>query len=272
LVVEHIEKFVCPTVTSSSLLGGPAIRLKEDRRPHVAIIVSDDHYGADRTLPLFADELRSRYGCHCTVIHGEGSNRFPAIEELKAADVAVLYIRRLALPKQQLDSLRDYLDAGRPLVALRTASHAFDVRGESPAGCDQWPEFDAEVLGGSYHGHEADKLGTDVAIVPEWAGHPLFLGVKPARWHSTGSLYRTSPIAADATLLMTGSIAGKSEPLTWTRQHKRARVFYTSLGHPDDFKQPAFRRLLANAIFWAMEKPTPKVEAIDASKIPSGKP
>ena len=266
LIVEHIEKYVCPTVTSSSLLGGPATRLKEDRRPHVAIIVSDDHYDADRTLPLFADELRGRYDCYCTVIHGEGTGHFPAFEELKATDVAVLFVRRLALPKQQVDLLREYLDAGRPLVALRTASHAFDVRGESPAGFDQWPEFDAEVLGGNYHGHEADELGTDVAIVPDRSDHPLLSGVKPARWHSTGSLYRTSPIAADATLLMTGSISGKSEPLTWTRQYKRARVFYTSLGHPDDFKQPAFRRLLANAIFWAMEKPTPKVGAIDTSR------
>jgi type 1 glutamine amidotransferase len=175
-------------------------------------------------------------------------------------------------PKRQLELLREYLKAGRPLVALRTTSHAFDIRGTSPPGCDQWPEFDAEVLGGNYHGHEADKLGTDVAIVPERSDHPLLSGVKPARWHSTGSLYRTSPLAADATLLMTGSIDGKSEPLTWTRQYKQARVVYTSLGHPDDFKQLAFRRLLANAIFWAMEKPTPKVEAIDTGETPRKKP
>lgn len=261
LVIEHIEKYICPTVVSGSLLGGPAFRLKEDRRPHVAVVVSDDHYQADKTLPQFADELRSRHGLRCTVVHGEGTNRFPAMEELEAADAVVLFIRRLALPKEQLDLLRAHLDAGRPLVALRTASHAFDVRDSAPTGCDEWPEFDAAVLGGSYNGHEADRLGTEVAVVEDAADHPILAGVTPARWHSAGSLYRTAPIAEDATLLMTGAIEGKGEPLTWIRRYKRARVFYSSLGHPNDFRQPAFRRLLSNAILWALEKPTTKENA-----------
>jgi type 1 glutamine amidotransferase/nicotinamidase-related amidase len=258
LIVEHIEKYVCPTVTSSDLLGGPAVRFEEDDRPHVVFLVSDDHYHADKTLPVFAQMLRRRHGLHATVLHGQGTSNIPATGELEAADCLVLYVRRLALPKEQLDRVRRYLDSGGALVGLRTASHAFDVRGKSKPGEAEWPEFDADVLGGNYHGHGPNPAGTDVAIVPERASHVILAGVEPARWHSTGSLYYTAPIAADATLLMTGALDDRVEPLTWVRTYKGGRVVYTGLGHPDDFQEPPFRKLLVNAIFWAMDRPVPE--------------
>jgi type 1 glutamine amidotransferase/nicotinamidase-related amidase len=261
LIVEHIEKFVCPTITSSDLLGGPASRFAEDDRPHVAILVSDDHYDADKTLPQFAQMLRERHGCHCTLLHGQGTSNIPGTGELEAADCLVLYVRRLALPKEQLDRVRRYLRSGNPLVALRTASHAFDVRGKAEEGEAEWPEFDAQVLGGNYHGHGSNERGTDVAVRTGQANHSILAGVKPATWHSTGSLYFTSPVAGDATVLMTGSLGDQTEPLTWIRTYEGGRVFYTGLGHPDDFDDPQFRKLLVNAIFWALDRDVPEAAA-----------
>ncbi len=258
LVIEHIEKYVCPTITSGDLLGGPASRFEEDRRPHVAFLVSDDHYHADKTLPVFAEMLREKHGCYCTVLHGQGTSNIPATDELEAADCLVLYVRRLALPKEQLDKVRRYLDSGKPLVGLRTASHAFDVRGKAKQGEAEWPGFDAEVLGGSYHGHGPNERGTDVAVVPEQAGHPMLAGIEPARWHSAGSLYYTSPVNKDATILMNGSLDDRTEPLTWIRTYNGGRVCYTGLGHPEDFKDPQFRKLMVNAIFWAMGREVPQ--------------
>jgi type 1 glutamine amidotransferase len=258
LIINYIEQYVCPTITSSSLLGGPAFRFRQDQRPHVAMIVSDDHYQADKTLPVFAEQLRERFGCYCTVIHGEGTAQFPAMDELQAADVAVLFVRRLAPPKPQLDQFRAFLAAGGPLVALRTASHAFAVKGDLPPGGDQWTDLDPVVLGGNYQGHGANSAGSDISIIAERADHPILREVKPTAWHSVGSLYHTSPIADDATLLMNGKAEGRTEPMTWTRNYKGSRVVYTGLGHPDDFKQPQFRRLLTNAIFWALDKPVPE--------------
>jgi type 1 glutamine amidotransferase/nicotinamidase-related amidase len=261
LVVEHIERFVCPTITSTDLLGGPANRFSEDERPHVAFLVSDDHYGAEKTLPAFAQMLREQYGCHCTVMHGQGTSDIPATAELEDADCLVVFIRRLALPKAQLDRVRKYLDAGKPLVGLRTASHAFDVKGKAEEGQAEWPEFDAQILGGNYNGHGPNDRGTDVAIVPEQIDHPLLAGVKPARWHSVGSLYYTAPVNSDATVLMTGSLDDRVEPLTWFRTNRGGRTIYSGLGHPDDFQQPPFRQLLVNTIFWAMQQEVPKKAA-----------
>ena len=259
LILEHIEKFVCPTITSSDLLGGPALRFQEDDRPHVAFLVSDDHYHADKTLPVFAQMLRDRFGCYATVLHGQGTSNIPSTGELEAADCLVLYVRRLVLPKEQLDRVRTYLESGGALVGLRTANHAFDVQGKAEEGRAEWPEFDAEVLGGNYHGHGPNPAGTDVAIVPERADHPILAGVEPQRWHSTGSLYYTSPVAGDATVLMTGSLEDRVEPLTWARTRNGGRMVYIGLGHPDDFQDPPFHQLLVNAIFWSMDRPLPEV-------------
>ncbi|MBN2296862.1 MAG: ThuA domain-containing protein, partial [Pirellulales bacterium] len=271
LVVEHIEKYWCPTFTSTSILNRPEFHFKEDKRPHVVFIVSDDHYHADKTLPPFAQMLREKYNCRATVLHGQHESRIPDAAQIDGADSVVVFVRRLLLPKEELGALRRYVKAGRPLVGLRTASHAFASKYKypkgykTPAGNDEWPEFDAEVLGGSYHSHGPNALGTDVANVAEMADHPILAGVKPAKWHSTGSLYYTSPIDKKATLLQTGSamITSKetkkkslvTEPLTWTRTHNGGRVVYTGLGHRDDFEVPQFRKLLLNSIFWAMDRP-----------------
>ena len=67
------------------------------------------------------------------------------------------------------------------------------------------------------------------------------------------SLYKVRPLAKTTTALLLGSIEGKpAEPVAWVNRSKfGGRVFYTSLGHRDDFKQPAFNQLLRNGIAWA---------------------
>ena len=258
LILEYIEKYVCPTITSGQLLGGPALRFAEDKRPNVVLVVWEDEYDAARSLTGLAGLLRDRYGCRCAVLVGEEGRGIAGLEELEAADLMVLFARRKTLPGDQLDRIRKYLDAGKPLVALRTASHAFSVRGQTPQGLAQWPEFDGEVLGGNYHGHGGNKQGTDVAEVPEAAGQAILAGVEPKKWHSAGSLYLASPVDPKTTVLLRGSFDGKTEPVAWTRRYKGGRVFYTSLGHSEDFKLPQFQRLAVNAVFWAMDRSVPK--------------
>jgi type 1 glutamine amidotransferase/nicotinamidase-related amidase len=264
LVIEHIERYWCPTVTSADLLGQPAFRFPEDDRPHVTFLVSDDHYQADKLLPQFAQMLTEQYDVYTTVMHGQGGNHIWGMEELAAADCLVLYIRRLALPEKQLEMIRQYLQAGKPLVALRTACHAFDVRGKTPPGGAEWPEFGREVLGCNYTGHTLVG-GSTIWVLPERAEHPLVKGLPAARWASEGTLYLVSPLLEDTTVLMMGEAAGRVEPVTWIRTFQNGRIFFSSLGHPKDFEDPAFRQLLVNAIFWAMDRPVPKPKATPTS-------
>jgi type 1 glutamine amidotransferase len=52
---------------------------------------------------------------------------------------------------------------------------------------------------------------------------------------------------------MQAAIAGEpAEPAAWTfTRADGGRTFYTSLGSPEDFRNPSFARLLKNGIFWA---------------------
>ena len=194
LVVEHIEKYWCPTITSCDFLQQPAFRFAGDTRPHVVLLVSDDHYHADKTLPQFAQWLREEQELHCTVLHGEGGHELPGIENLKSADAVILFVRRLGLPVEQVQALQEYVAAGKPLIGLRTASHAFTLNlippddFRVPAGRAEWREFDADILGGNYHGHGPNDLGTEVSNVATLK-HRILEGVSPPAWHSAGSLY-----------------------------------------------------------------------------------
>jgi hypothetical protein len=87
--------------------------------------------------------------------------------------------------------------------------------------------------------------------------HALLKDISVDRLIGAGSLYKVSPLEKGTTPLLTGSIPGQPpEPIAWTHTYgpKRARIFFTSFGHPDDFKNAEFRRLLSNGIAWALGK------------------
>jgi type 1 glutamine amidotransferase len=244
---------------AGSQKDGPALAFEKADSSQIVFLVSEDpaNYEATKTIPVFAKMLADRYACRTTVIRGEGEPNafhFPGLETIKDADVLVIFFRRRALSAEQLGMIRAYLAAGKPLVGLRTANHAFSVRGEVAEGYQKWWEFPPDVLGCGNHGYGPTKPGTDVAVVPEAADHPILAGVKARKWHSNGNLYLVAPIDEKATVLLTGSVGDSTEPIAWTRRYKGSRVFYTSQGHPDDFMLPQFRTMLTNAIFWAMER------------------
>ena len=82
LIVEHIEKFVCPTITSDQLIGGKAFRFKHDRRKKAVIVLGERLYETEKTLPKFAAEvLRDQVGMDVTILksvrQGSSSNSGP---------------------------------------------------------------------------------------------------------------------------------------------------------------------------------------------------
>ena len=264
LIVEHIEKFVCPTISSTALTGKPQFRFKNDNRPYVVFISAEGEYKAAETLPEFAHELETKYGLCCEIIQGstdrnsEQRHHISGMQTLEGADLVVLFVRRRAFPAEQMQYLRDYLDRGKGLIALRTASHAFDTRGNAPDGHAEWLNFDPEVLGGNYNGHYGRGPVTTITIAAGAERHPILQGIETP-FTSIGSLYKASPLSSSTTPLLRGMIPNqKPEPVAWTNSYKKARAFYSSLGHPDDFDRPQFCQLLINAVFWAMDKPVPR--------------
>ncbi len=89
---------------------------------------------------------------------------------------------------------------------------------------------------------------------PVQQDHPILAGVTTP-FPASGSLYKTSPLAATAVPLLMGKAGNlPAEPVAWVNRKGTSRIFYTSLGHPGDFDRPEFRRLLKNAVFWALDR------------------
>ena len=268
LVVEHIEERVCATTTSDQLLSGKPFRFKGDTPPHVVFMIGESEYGTAMTLPRFAKRQLEYRGIRCTIVHVDKNdpNDFNGLEALQEADLLFLSVRRRTPPKAQLDLVRAYLAKGKPLVGIRTASHAFD---REPAGEHhaRWAKFDDEILGVDYRNHHGNRPPKDPATVIQataaGAEHPILTGVPLDAFEAKSHLYKNKPVTSTVSVLMTGTLAGRddiSEPVAWTNEANGGRVFYTSLGSTGDFAVPAFQRLLLNGVLWALEKPVPPAD------------
>lgn len=262
LIAEHIEKYVCGTVTSDQVLGGKPFRFKGDDRPHVVIAMSEPEYETERTLPAFAKRHLGKHFKVSLVFGDEKEgNDLPGLEVLKDADLLLVSMRRRALTPEQMKLIRDHVEAGKPVVGIRTASHALSLRGnEPPQGRVTWETFDADVFGGNYTNHYGDGPEAQITLAEGAKGNPILAGVSTEGWTSAGSLYKVSPPGARAKPLLVGTIPGEpAEPVAYSNETAfGGKAFYTSLGHKSDFEAEPFRRLLFNALVWAASREIPE--------------
>lgn len=254
LIVKHIEKFWCPTILSTDFIGGREFRFKNDKRKHLVVLCAEQEYRTNESLPKFAaDHLGHDFRVSFVWDDAKERNNLPGIDVVSEADVLLVSVRRRTLPPEQLKFVRDFVAAGKPVVGIRTASHAFCLRNKpAPEGVADWPEFDKEVFGGNYTNHhgEGPKTTVQAASMPDGVTSQFQKPLSAGSFRGNGSLYKVSPLAESATPILLGHIPGKdSEPVAWL--NKRAdggTSFYTSLGHIDDFGQPAFNAFLKRAI------------------------
>jgi type 1 glutamine amidotransferase len=223
-----------------AMAAGPGAK-KEPLK--VCLISGAAEYKSDESLSKLQAYLEKHYAVKCSRAFAASETDLPGLENLDTCDVAVLFTRRLKLAGKQLERITKYCQSGKPLVGIRTASHAIQT----------WLDLDREVFGGDYKNHYPEGPLTDVKIVAATKDHPILKGFAPYR--SAGSLYKNPAVAKDATVLLTGAIPEHTEPIAWTRVHKGGRVFYTSLGHPRDFAEENYLRLIAHAIFWTANRP-----------------
>ncbi len=252
LIVSHIERYVCPTITSDQFIGGKSFRFSKDTRSHLVMLIAEREYRTNETLPAFAASHLGRDFQVTTVFDSEADrNSLRGVEAVGMADILLVSVRRRVLPPAELKWVRDHVAAGKPVIGIRTANHAFTLHGKQPpVGHDAWPEFDWEVFGGNYHGHHGNKLRSTITVTA--ADHQIVMGLTTRMITQGGSLYKTSPLADGTEILSTGTIAGMpTQPVSWTfMRADGGRSFYTSMGHIDDFRNPGFTRMLYQAICW----------------------
>ncbi len=91
------------------------------------------------------------------------------------------------------------------------------------------------------------------------------IGVTP-NFHVRSWLYRVLPdypTQGSEWLLMGKSVnpdkAAIENPVAWTGKNSfGAKIFMTTMGHPEDFGVEGFQRLIINAIHWELGKKVPK--------------
>lgn len=267
LIVSHVERYVCPTISSDQVLGGQEFRYASDQRPRLVMLIAEDEYQTESTLPAFAAKhLSQHFRVTACYARPEQPSKLIGIEDIATADALLVSVRRRALPERDLQRVRDFAASGKPMIGIRTASHAFSLRDSEPApGLAIWPEFDAEVWGGSYSGHHANNLQATLDLGV--AQHPIVTAAGLSTdFRVGGSLYKTAPLLPGTCLLLTGRIAGEEpQPLAWTFVREGGgRSFYTSLGHVDDFAQAQFEALLSAGIHWACGLEPPVLAQVEA--------
>lgn len=182
-----------------------------------------------------------------TTSFGKDSKTLPGLEALKTADVMVLFVRRMNLPEEQLALIRNHWEKGKAIVALRTASHGFQPEDNAVF---------AKVLGGAYAGPGSYTAPFKAVASDMHKDHPVLKGVGSI---ASRGAYRFEGFSDKIVILQVIESDKKVKaPATWLHEYQGGRVFFTTMGVPEDFQNESFRRLLTNAIFWTARRDAAK--------------
>jgi nicotinamidase-related amidase/type 1 glutamine amidotransferase len=257
-VIDHIERVVCPTVSSEQWTGQKAFQFQGDTRKHWVVLIAEDEYKTDQTLVRWAKEqLEKEFRVSFVFSRSDNPYSLVGLDVISQADALLVSVRRRPLPADELNQIRAFVASGKPVLGIRTASHAFSLRGKQPSeGLTDWPEFDAEVFGGNYTNHHGNDLIATISIAKH-SDHPLVSSKDFGSeiFQAGGSLYKVSPLRPGTNVLWVGQIANQpAEPVAWSFVRADAgRSFYTSLGHEHDFENDTFSAFLLNAAHWLVD-------------------
>jgi hypothetical protein len=272
---------------STSLLTGQcacgADRLvfeaKDNPNPqHIVLIAGDEEYRTEETMPMLGKILSQKHGFKCTVLFALGSdgdyidaNNSQGIRGLEALDTADLMIIGTRFRKPDAASaahIAKFLNAAKPVIGIRTATHAFQGEGDF-AGL-KYNDFGLKILGETWVNHHGRHKvqGARGVVVEGKASHPILNGVSDVfcpsdvygvihlseaddilmRAAVTESLDPTSPIIA-------GEKNDPMQPFAWLHTYqspngqRQGHSFCTTGGASVDFVNEGLRRMVVNAAY-----------------------
>ena len=254
---------------------------------NIVFIATDHEYRGEESLPALARILAKRYGFKCTVIWAldENDHIFPGgsnlrgLKALKKADLMVIFTRFSSFIDEEMQHIDDYLERGGPVIGLRTATHAFrnkDSKNWSHYGFNYEGEnkawhggFGELILGETWVGHygKNHQQASRLILEDNQKSHPILRGVKDA-WAQCGG-YKAYPENTNGIVLARGQILNgmtsdsepdttkEQMPVAWIRDYKlpsgaSGKVFTTTHGASEDILREGFRRMLVNAVLWAV--------------------
>ena len=249
---------------------------------HIVMIAGDHEYRSEEILPALGRILARRFGFKCSVFFTLGADDFiepgssdiAGLEALMTADLLVLGLRFQDFPASEMQHIVDYLDRGGPIVGIRTATHAFEIS-DGPFVKYTWDYssmeyeggFGRQVLGETWVTHHGENHEQSSRLLLETdTSHPILRGVRDVHVQSGG--YYADPMPDSVVLALGQVLDGMSAdspaapdkavlPVAWTRTYEasdgsQANVFTTTHGASEDFLNEGFRRMMINAVLWAV--------------------
>lgn len=267
---------------------------------HIVFVTGDDEYRSEEGMPQLAKILATRHGFTCTVLFAidpkdgtikpDHQTNIPGTHLLNDADMMVLFTRFRHLPDKQMKPIVDFANSGKPMMGLRTATHAFNYKNQdSPYAKYHWRSKDPAggfgqlVFGDTWvnhHGHH--KVESTRGVINEkQADHEIVQSCEDV-WGPT-DVYGVNKLRASDQVLLWGQVlvgmkpddkpvVGKKNdpmmPLAWIRDYKgetgkTSRVFCTTMGSSTDLESEGLRRLLVNACYWGLRMQVPKQANVD---------
>jgi type 1 glutamine amidotransferase len=176
------------------------------------------------------------------------ANAEEAVERLAEADVLVLSANHASFGLSLFqNALQKFADSGKGVVVVHAGAW------------NNWPPasgFNSRFVGGGTPGH---GKGTFSVTALDGISHPLLKEV-PASFEIQDELYRPvlgkgSPVSVLAETSEDPE-TGKRWPSVWVVNDAKAKIACMALGHgAEAHGNPAFQRLLVNAVRWAGAKP-----------------
>ena len=255
---------------------------------HIVFLGGDEEYRSEEGLPMLAKILAERHGFKCTVlfpikdgmIDPNTQTNIPGMAALDSADLCVMLLRFRELPDVQMKHFVDYLDRGKPIIALRTSTHAFAYsrNKQSPYARyswqdKQWPGgFGQQVLGETWINHHGShgKESTRGIISDEFKSHPILRGVTDI-W-GPSDVYGVVHLTTNSQVLVSGQVVSGMKPtdpplqgpknnpmmpLVWLQNYsgssgKTNQIVTTTMGAATDLENAGLRRLVVNACYWTL--------------------
>ncbi len=258
---------------------------------HVVLVSGDEEYRSEEALPQLAKILAKRHGFKCTVLFAIGedgsidpdrNDNIPGLEALESADLMILATRFRNLKDEQMARILAFAEAGKPIIGMRTATHAFNIPGGRKFAKYSWNSRDPQggfgrvVLGEtwiSHHGNHGSQ-STRGILAKDEKDHPILRGLKDGDiWGPTDVYGVRLPLPGDSKPLVYGEVVEgmKSDdppakgpkndpmmPVAWIKSYqlspeaKAGKAFTTTMGAATDLENAGLRRLLVNATYWAV--------------------
>jgi type 1 glutamine amidotransferase len=292
-----------PLWAAAARAGEPWVTFQGQHGPglgkHIVFVSGDEEYRSEESMPQLARILAVHHGFRSTVlwainkkdgtIDPQTVDNIPGLAALDTADLMVIFTRFRELPDDQMKHIVDYINSGKPILGLRTATHGFRYvkHKDSPYAKYSWDQrpgggFGRQVLGETWinhYGHHQHE-STRGLIAEGMSGTPIVRGVDDI-W-GPSDVYAITTLSGDSKPVVMGQVlAGMNPqdppnkekhlvPVAWVKTYtgaagKPARVFASTMGHGGDLKSEGFRRLLVNACYWClgMEEQIPARAEVD---------